>query len=343
MKTSDFNYDLPEELIAQTPLERRDASRLMHISRGTGDVSHHIFHDLPQVLRPGDLLIMNDSRVIPARLMGNKLPGGAVIQFLLLNQKSTDTWEILTKPGRKAIPGARFVFGGGKLHAEILEVLDDGVRLARFQWQQGVDFFALLDEIGELPLPEYIHGQPEDKERYQTVYNREPGSAAAPTAGLHFTTELLEQLREKGINHTFITLHVGLGTFRPVKAENPKDHLMHSETFYISESTAELIDKTKRDGGRVIAVGTTVCRTLESRATGNNKLETGHGDTDIFIYPGYEFKIIDGLITNFHLPQSTLIMLVAAFAGYENTMNAYRTAVEERYRFYSFGDAMLLM
>jgi len=341
MKTSDFDYNLPEELIAQTPLERRDSSRLMHISRSTGDVAHHIFSGLPSVLRPGDLLIMNDSRVIPARLMGNKIPGGAAIQFLLLNQKSVDTWEILTKPGRKATPGARFIFGE-KLQAEILDVLDDGIRLARFEWPPEQDFFALLDEIGELPLPEYIHGRPEDKERYQTVYNREPGSAAAPTAGLHFTPELLERLRESGIEHAFITLHVGLGTFRPVKAEDIADHTMHREVFHIPAQTAQLIAKTKRNGGRVIAVGTTACRTLESRAKGNTEVEIGHDSTDIFIYPGYEFKIIDGLITNFHLPQSTLIMLVCAFAGYEATMAAYRIAVEERYRFYSFGDAMIV-
>jgi S-adenosylmethionine:tRNA ribosyltransferase-isomerase len=343
MKTSDFDYHLPEELIAQTPLPRRDASRMMRVSRGTGEVSHHIFSNLPEILRPGDLLIMNDSRVIPARLMGNKLPGGAVIQFLLLNQKSADTWEILTKPGRKAIPDARFVFGANRLHAEILAVLDDGIRLARFDWPQDMDFFTLLDEIGELPLPEYIHDQPEDKERYQTVYNREPGSAAAPTAGLHFTPELLGRLRESEINHAFITLHVGLGTFRPVKAQDIAGHIMHRESFHIPAETAELIAKTKRSGGRVIAVGTTACRTLESRVKDNGEMLPGHGSTDIFICPGHDFKIIDGLITNFHLPQSTLIMLVSAFAGYEATMAAYRTAVEECYRFYSFGDAMLIM
>ena len=343
MKTSDFSYDLPEELIAQAPAQKRDSSRLMHISRDTKSVSHHIFSGLPQVLRQGDLLVMNDSRVIPARLMGNKIPGGAAIQFLLLNRRSANTWEILTKPGRKATPGARFEFGGGRLKAEILDVRGDGIRLAGFEWQQGQDFFALLDEIGELPLPEYIHEKPAEKERYQTVYNREPGSCAAPTAGLHFTPELLARLKESGINHAFITLHVGLGTFRPVKAENIEDHIMHRESFCIPDATARLIAKTKREGGRVIAVGTTACRTLESRAKGSGEVQAGHGSTDIFIYPGYEFKIIDGLITNFHLPQSTLIMLVSAFAGHDATMAAYRTAVRERYRFYSFGDAMLIL
>jgi len=342
MKTSDFNYDLPEELIAQTPLEQRDASRLLHLSPKTGEISHHRFFELPEVLRPGDLLVLNDSRVIPARLNGNKIPSGGAMQFLLLTQRSHDTWEILTKPGRKATPGSRFSFGDGKLIGEILEILDDGVRLAKFEWQDR-DFFAILDEIGEMPLPEYIEESPEDKERYQTVYNREPGSAAAPTAGLHFTPELLEKLAESGIDHVFLTLHVGLGTFRPVKAENVAEHTMHSETFYMPEATAERIARTKREGGRVIAVGTTSCRTLESCADGKGGVKAGPDDTDMFIYPGHKFQVMDGLITNFHLPQSTLIMLVSAFAGYENTMKAYKTAVEERYRFFSFGDSMLIL
>jgi len=343
MKTSDFNYNLPEELIAQTPLEQRDASRLLCMNRATGAISHHHFYDLPSILKPGDLIVLNDSRVIPARLHGNKIPSGGAIQFLLLTQRSHDTWEILTKPGRIATPGTQFSFGDGKLTGEILDILDDGVRLAKFTWQDGEDFFSILDEIGETPLPEYIEESLDDSERYQTVYNREPGSAAAPTAGLHFTPELLQKLADSGIDHVFLTLHVGLGTFRPVKVDDVADHKMHSESFYMPEDTAERIARAKREGGRIIAVGTTSCRTLESCADGKGGVKAGPDDTDIFIYPGHNFRAMDGLITNFHLPQSTLIMLVSAFAGYENTMSAYHTAVDERYRFYSFGDAMLIL
>ena len=341
MKTSDFDYNLPEELIAQTPLEDRVASRLLCLSRHSGEHTHCSFSNLPELLQPGDLLVMNNSRVIPARLHGNKVPTGAAMQFLLLEQKSIDTWEILTKPGRKALPGTVFSFGEGRLKAEILEVIDGGVRVARFSWQG--DFHEVLDEIGEIPLPEYIHETPEDLERYQTVYSKERGSAAAPTAGLHFTPELLDELKQKGVDHAFLTLHVGLGTFRPVKVESVEEHLMHRESYQLSEETAEKIRQTKANGGRVIAVGTTACRTLESIARDHGEIKACSSSTDIFIYPGSEFRAIDGLITNFHLPQSTLIMLVSAFAGYENTMAAYRAAVNEQYRFFSFGDAMLIL
>ena len=341
MKTSDFFYDLPEELIAQSPLENRSTSRLLCLSRKNGELAHKTFSDLPELLNPGDLLVMNNSRVIPARLIGNKVPTGAAIQFLLLEQKDSDTWEVLTKPGRKALPGAVLSFGGGRLIAEILEVIEGGVRVARFSWQG--DFHALLDEIGEIPLPEYIHETPQDLERYQTVYSKERGSAAAPTAGLHFTPELLAELEARGIDHAFLTLHVGLGTFRPVKADNIEEHHMHRESYQLSEETAEKIRKTKANGGRVIAVGTTACRTLESIARDYGEIKACSDSTDIFIYPGREFRAIDGLITNFHLPQSTLIMLVSAFAGYESTMAAYHEAVREKYRFFSFGDAMLIV
>ena len=341
MKTSDFFYDLPEDLIAQTPLKDRVSSRLLCLSRSSGGHKHQHFSDLPKLLRPGDLLVLNNSRVIPARLHGNKIPTGAAIQLLLLEQKSHDTWEVLTKPGRKALPGAVFSFGNGRLTAEILDVIEGGVRVARFSWQG--DFYSLLDEIGEIPLPEYIHETPADLERYQTVYSKERGSAAAPTAGLHFTPELLVELKDAGIDHAFLTLHVGLGTFRPVKAERIEEHHMHRESYHLSEETAEKIRITKASGGRVIAVGTTACRTLESIARDNGEIKACSSSTDIFIYPGREFLAIDGLITNFHLPQSTLIMLVSAFAGYEHTMAAYHEAVHERYRFFSFGDAMLII
>lgn len=341
MKTSDFYYDLPEELIAQTPLERRDSSRLLVLDKASGAVEHRHFYELPELLRQGDLLVLNDSRVIPARLFGKKIPSGGAIQFLLLEQKGEDIWEILVKPGRKALPGARFDFGDGLLTGEILEVVEGGNRIAKFHYEG--EFYALLDQIGQMPLPEYIHETPEDKERYQTVYAKHRGSAAAPTAGLHFTDGLLAELAQKGIGHTFVTLHVGLGTFRPVKVEEVAEHKMHSERYYVPEDAAKKIAATQAAGGRIIAVGTTACRTLESVGKANGgKIVPGGGDTDIFIYPGYEFSVVEGLITNFHLPESTLIMLVSAFAGYEHTMEAYRRAVEERYRFFSFGDAMLI-
>lgn len=342
LKKSDFYYDLPEGLIAQTPIEPRNHSRLLVMDRKTGAIAHDHFYNLCDHLKKGDTLIINDSRVLPARIYGEKEANGTFIEFLLLDQKETMVWEILCRPGKKAKVGTVFSFGGGKLKAEIIEVLEDGNRIARFSCQG--NFYAVLDEIGQMPLPPYITKKLEDKERYQTVYSNEVGSAAAPTAGLHFTTEQLEDLKKRGINIGRVTLHVGLGTFRPVKEERVLDHKMHSEHYELSEETAELINKTKAQGGRVIAVGTTSCRTLESVASLNGgKIVAAHGDTDIFIYPGYEFKCIDGLITNFHLPESTLIMLVSAFAGYDNTMNAYKTAVEESYRFFSFGDSMAIL
>ena len=344
MKTSDFDYHLPEELIAQTPLEERDASRLLLLDRKSGEVSHRQFRDLPEILRPGDCLILNDSRVLPARLLGEKVPSGGAIEFLLLERKGADdVWEILTRPGRKATPGARFSFGGGKLMGEILEVLPDGNRIAKFSCNG--DVYAVIDEVGNMPLPHYITEELKDKERYQTVYAKEAGSAAAPTAGLHFTPRLLERLREKGIGTGFVTLHVGLGTFRPVSDEKIEDHHMHSERYSMPEETARLINETKRSGGRVIAVGTTSCRTLEAIAQDHGGIIPCSGSTQLFLYPGSEsrFRVLEGLITNFHLPMSTLIMLVAAFAGHENTMSAYKQAVEAKYRFYSFGDAMLIL
>jgi S-adenosylmethionine:tRNA ribosyltransferase-isomerase len=341
MKTSDFHYDLPQRLIAQTPLEQRDASRMLVLDRATGGISHRSFRELPELLAPGDLLVMNDSRVLPARLLGEKIPTGAAIEFLLLEDKGGGVWEILTRPGRKALPGTRFSFGGGRLIGEILEVLEGGNRLARFTHEGGFD--QTLDEVGNMPLPHYITERLSDGERYQTVYARERGSAAAPTAGLHFTPELLARLREKGIGTAFVTLHVGLGTFRPVQAEEVADHRMHSERYSVPQATADAINSAKAAGGRVIAVGTTSCRTLESVMRDRGKIEPCEGATDIFIYPGYEFKAIDGLITNFHLPESTLIMLVSAFAGYESTMNAYKEAVGEEYRFFSFGDCCIII
>lgn len=341
MLKSDFYFDLPEELIAQVPIEKRDDSRLLCLSRKSGEVRHHRFYELPDLLLPGDLLVLNDSRVLPARLLGRKLPGGAAIEFLLLERKGTDLWEILVKPGRKAPVGARFSFGDGLLTGEIMELLEGGNRLARFQYDG--NFYELLDRIGKMPLPPYITESLGDNGRYQTVYAQEKGSAAAPTAGLHFTPELFGRLKQNGVNTAFITLHVGLGTFRPVKAENILDHKMHAEHYYLPQETADAINGTKARGGRVIAVGTTSCRTLESVAANHSgEIRAGEGRTDIFITPGYEFRAIDGLITNFHLPESTLIMLVCAFAGYEHTMEAYRKAVEERYSFFSFGDAMLI-
>ena len=341
LKKSDFYYSLPDELIAQTPIEPRNHSRLMVLDRKTGSVSHDHFYNLCDHLKKGDTLILNDSRVLPARIYGERPENGSFIEFLLLEQREQNVWEILCRPGKKAKIGSKFVFGGGKLTAEILDVLEDGNRIAKFYCEGSL--FAVLDEIGQMPLPPYITKKLEDKERYQTVYSRETGSAAAPTAGLHFTLEQLDDLKSRGINIGYVTLHVGLGTFRPVKEENVTDHKMHSEFYVLPPETAELINRTKQSDGRVISVGTTSCRTLESVYKKCGKITADEGSTDIFIYPGYKFGAIDGLITNFHLPESTLIMLVSAFAGYENTMNAYKTAVEEKYRFFSFGDAMMII
>ncbi len=341
MKTSDFYYDLTEELIAQTPILERDHSRLMKLDRNSGEVTHLHFYDIVDQLKPGDCLILNNSRVLPARLYGIKEGTGAQVEFLLLNQKEDDCWEVLAGPGKKAKPGSRFTFGDGLLSAEVLEIVEGGNRIVKFSYQG--NFYQVLDKIGQMPLPHYITKRLEDKERYQTVYAKEPGSAAAPTAGLHFTPELLEKIKEKGISVGFVTLHVGLGTFRPVKVDEITEHKMHAEHYEVSEETAALINRTKQQGGRVIAVGTTSCRTLESVMAKEGQMKACEGWTDIFIYPGFSFRILDGLITNFHLPESTLIMLVSAFAGYEHTMRAYRLAVQEKYRFFSFGDAMLVV
>ena len=338
---SDFYYDLPEELIAQTPIEPRNASRMMCVERSTGSVSHDHFYNLCDHLKKGDLLVMNDSRVIPARLYGEKIDNGTFIEFLLLEQKGDKLWEIICRPGKKAKKGTRFSFGNGRLIAEVKEVKDDGNRIVKFECEG--NFFTALEDVGQMPLPPYIKEKLENKERYQTVYSNELGSAAAPTAGLHFTEEMLDKLRSRGIKTAFVTLHVGLGTFRPVKEDNVLEHKMHSEHYHLPKETADLINQTKAEGGRVIAVGTTTCRTLESVAAFTGGISEQEGYTDIFIYPPYQFKCIDGLITNFHLPESTLIMLVSAFAGYDNTMNAYKTAVEEKYRFFSFGDSMLII
>lgn len=339
MKTSDFFYELPEELIAQTPIEPRNSSRLLKLDRKSGTVEHSVFSSLGQYLKKGDCLILNDTRVLPARIYGVR-DTGAVVEFVLLKQHGTCLWECLAGPGKKAKLGNRFTFSD-RLSAEVAEVLPDGNRIMKF-FCEG-EFFECLDEVGQMPLPPYIKEKLEDKERYQTVYSRELGSAAAPTAGLHFTDTMLRELEQSGVNIGYVTLHVGLGTFRPVKAEEITDHHMHSEHYVIPQKTADLINKTKADGGRVICVGTTSCRTLESAATFYGEIKECSGDTDIFIYPGYKFKCMDGLITNFHLPESTLIMLVSAFAGYEHTMAAYKTAVDEKYRFFSFGDAMLII
>ena len=340
MKTSDFYYDLPPELIAQEPLPERDSSRLMVLDKNTGEVTHKHFYDIVDMLNDGDALILNDTRVIPARLYGTKEDTGGAIEFLLLNKHSLDTWEVILKPGRRAKPGARFVFGGGRLRAEILDIINDGNRLVKFEYE-GV-FENVLDELGEMPLPPYITKKLEDRDRYQTVYAKHNGSAAAPTAGLHFTPELLDKIKTKGVNIGYVTLHVGLGTFRPVKADEITDHKMHSEFYVLPEETAELINKTKAAGKRVISVGTTATRTLETAGLSGLPLEASTGWTDIFIYPGKEFHVIDALITNFHLPESTLVMLVSALAGRENVLNAYKEAVRERYRFFSFGDAMFI-
>lgn len=341
MLKSEFYYDLPEELIAQTPIEPRNYSRLMKINRQSGEIEHRHFYNLCDYLKKGDLLVMNDSRVLPARLYGIKEETGACVEFLLLEQKGDKLWEILVRPGKKAKPGARFSFGDGRLKAEIIETVEGGNRIAKFECEG--NFFTALEEVGQMPLPPYIKEKLKDKERYQTVYSKELGSAAAPTAGLHFTKEMLAELENMGVKLAYVTLHVGLGTFRPVKEDNVLEHKMHSEHYHLPKETADLIKQTKAEGGRVIAVGTTSCRTLESVGTFFNDMDEHEGYTDIFIYPGYEFKVIDGLITNFHLPESTLIMLVSAFLGYEKTMNAYKIAVEEKYRFFSFGDAMLIV
>ncbi len=340
MLRSDYAFHLPGELIAQHPLDRRDDSRLLCLDRRDGALSHRRFRELPGLLRPGDVLVMNDSRVLPSRLLGRREGTGGAAELLLLEQKGKDLWETLARPGKKLRPGSRVVFGDGLLVGEVTDTLEGGNRLVRFRYE-GDSFFAVLDRFGQMPLPPYITEALEDRERYQTVYSRELGSAAAPTAGLHFTPELLEALRNKGIQTGFVTLHVGLGTFRPVKAENITDHHMHLEHYTVPEETARLVNAAKAEGRRVIAVGTTSCRTLES-AWKEGALTPGPGSTGIFIYPGYRFQVLDGLITNFHLPESTLIMLVSAFAGYESTMNAYREAVQERYRFFSFGDAMFI-
>ncbi len=341
MLKSEFYYDLPEELIAQTPIEPRNYSRLMKIDRKSGEIEHRHFYNLCDYLKKGDLLVMNDSRVLPARLYGIKEETGACVEFLLLEQKGDKLWEILVRPGKKAKPGARFSFGDGRLKAEIIETVEGGNRIAKFECEG--NFFTALEEVGQMPLPPYIKEKLKDKERYQTVYSKELGSAAAPTAGLHFTKEMLADLENMGVKLAYVTLHVGLGTFRPVKEDNVLEHKMHSEHYHLPKETADLIKQTKAEGGRVIAVGTTSCRTLESVGTFFDDMDEHEGYTDIFIYPGYEFKVIDGLITNFHLPESTLIMLVSAFLGYEKTMNAYKIAVDEKYRFFSFGDAMLIV
>ncbi len=342
MSTSDFFYDLPEELIAQTPVEPRNHSRLMVLSKENDSINHEHFFNLTEHLKEGDLLVLNDSRVLPARLYGEKIGTGSAIEFLLLEQKGDKLWEIICRPGKKAREGAEFSFGNGRLKARVTEVKEDGNRVVQFECEGNI--FTALEEIGQMPLPPYITAKLEDKERYQTVYSRELGSAAAPTAGLHFTKEMLDEIKAKGVNIAYVTLHVGLGTFRPVKVDNVLEHKMHSEHYHLPAETAELINKTKAAGGRVISVGTTSCRTVESVASFNNGIiKEADGYTDIFIYPGYEFKVLDGLITNFHLPESTLIMLVSAFYGYDKTMTAYKKAVEERYRFFSFGDAMLIL
>lgn len=340
MKTSDFFYELPQELIAQEPLKVRSDSRLMTLDKHSGKTEHKRFYEIVDLLNEGDTLILNDTKVLPARLYGVKEDTGGAIEFLLLNKHKLDTWEVILKPGRRAKPGTRFVFGNGELKAEILEIINDGNRLVKFEYE-GV-FEEVLDRLGEMPLPPYITKKLEDKDRYQTVYAKNPGSAAAPTAGLHFTPELMNKIREKGINIGYVTLHVGLGTFRPVKADEVTDHKMHSEFYILPEETAQLVNKTKAAGKRVVSVGTTATRVLETAGLDGGELTFKTGWTDIFIYPGKEFHVIDALITNFHLPESTLIMLVSALAGRENVLNAYNEAVREKYRFFSFGDAMFI-
>ena len=341
MKTSDFYYDLPENLIAQTPVEPRNSSRLMVLNRKTGAVEHRKFSDLPEYLNENDCLVLNDTRVIPARIFGIKEKTGAVVEFLLVAQRENDVWECLCKPGKRAKEGSVFSFGDSKLIGEVISVNEeDGNRFVKFSCNGSI--FSVLDEIGSMPFPPYIKEKLKDKERYQTVYSRELGSAAAPTAGLHFTPEMLDEIRKKGVKTAYVTLHVGLGTFRPVKVDDVTKHNMHSEHYVIPQKAADIINETKKNGGRVICVGTTSCRTLEASAAKNGCIKEDEDDTSIFIYPGFQFKCMDALITNFHLPESTLIMLVSAFAGFDNVMNAYKTAVEEKYRFFSFGDAMLI-
>ena len=339
MKKSDFYFDLPEELIAQTPLERRDGSRLLHLDRVTGDVEHRHFYELPEFLREGDCLVLNNSRVLPARLIGSRLTGGAV-ELVLLRDLGDGCWECLSRPGRKTKPGTELSFGDGELTATVEGVCEGGNRIVRFHYE-GI-FLEVLERLGKMPLPPYIKEELQDSERYQTVYSKELGSAAAPTAGLHFTFELLEKIKAMGVKVCYVTLHVGLGTFRPVKEDEIEDHEMHSEFCIVPEETARTVTETKKNGGRVIAVGTTSCRTLESFANADGTLDASSGWTNIFIYPGYSFRCVDALVTNFHLPESTLIMLVSALAGRENVLNAYKTAVENRYRFFSFGDAMFI-
>lgn len=340
MKVSDFYYDLPQELIAQEPVEKRDMSRLMVLDKETGKISHKRFKDIVEYINKGDCLVLNDTRVIPARLLGEKEGTGGKIEFVLLKRINGDVWEVILKPGKKAKPGARFVFGNGELKAEVIEIVEEGNRLVRFEYD-GI-FEEILDRIGIVPLPPYITKKLDDAERYQTVYSRYKGSAAAPTAGLHFTLELLEELAGRGVKIAYVTLHVGLGTFRPVKVENLEEHKMHSEFYRIKKEDCDKINSTKQNGGKIIAVGTTSCRVLETVGDENGIVRPQSGWTDIFIYPGYKFKVVDSLITNFHLPESTLIMLVSALAGREKILEAYNIAVKERYRFFSFGDAMFI-
>lgn len=340
LQKSDFYFDLPEELIAQDPLEDRSSSRLLVLDKETGETSHHIFKEVINYLNPGDCLVLNNTKVIPARLIGHKEDTGAAIEVLLLKRKENDIWETLVKPGKKCKPGTKIVFGEGLLHAIVLETVEDGNRLIRFSYE-GI-FEEILDRLGEMPLPPYITHKLQDKNRYQTVYAKYEGSAAAPTAGLHFTKELLQQIEEKGIDIAYVTLHVGLGTFRPVKVDNILEHHMHSEFYQVTKEAADKINKAKKEGHRVICVGTTSCRTVESAADENGMVKEGCDNTEIFIYPGYKFKVLDALITNFHLPESTLVMLVSALAGREHILNAYQEAIREKYRFFSFGDAMLI-
>ncbi|GFH94241.1 S-adenosylmethionine:tRNA ribosyltransferase-isomerase [Lachnospiraceae bacterium] len=340
LKKSDFYFDLPQELIAQDPLEDRSSSRLLMLDRDTGQTRHEIFHNIPQYLRPGDCLVLNNTKVIPARLLGEREGTGAHVEVLLLKRREKDVWETLVKPGKKCRPGTELIFGEGLLRGQVLETVEEGNRLIRFTYQ-GI-WEEVLDQLGEMPLPPYITHKLQDKSRYQTVYARYEGSAAAPTAGLHFTRELLEAIREMGVEIAYVTLHVGLGTFRPVKEENVLEHHMHSEYYQVTQEAAQQINAAKAAGGRIICVGTTSCRTLESAADENGQVRPGCGDTEIFIYPGYRFRVLDGLITNFHLPESTLVMLVSALAGRERVLSAYEEAVRERYRFFSFGDAMLI-
>ena len=341
MDVKDFYYDLPEELIAQDPLEKRSNSRLMILDKKSGDVTHRHFYDIKEYLRPGDCLVINNTRVIPARLYGEREETGGKVEILLLKRKGDDVWETLVKPGKKARIGTRLTFGGGLLKGQVIDIVDEGNRLIRFSYE-GI-FEEILDQLGQMPLPPYITHELKDKNRYQTVYAKYDGSAAAPTAGLHFTKELLQEIRDMGVSIAEVTLHVGLGTFRPVKVDDVLDHHMHSEFFQISEEAADLINTTRKNGGRIISVGTTSTRTLESAAEADGTLHAKSGWTDIFIYPGYQFKVIDGLITNFHLPESMLVMLVSALAGRKHVMAAYEEAVKERYRFFSFGDAMLII